>query len=112
LFIDVAFSSFALATMGFREENVVVIEVGSSTTRAVVGLNESMTPPQVRVATKIGVKRKRESSAPDNQNPAQPEYLFAEELEEGIKVKDPDLDVITPVVGGIITDWEAIEIFW
>jgi actin-related protein 9 len=97
--------------MGFRDENVVVIEVGSSTTRAVVGLNESMTPPQVRVVTKIGVKRKQESS-PDKPNPAQPQYLFAEELEEAIKAKDHDLDVISPVVGGIITDWEAIEIFW
>jgi actin-related protein 9 len=98
--------------MGFRDENVVVIEVGSLMTRAVVGLAESMTPPQVRVATKVGVKRKREPSSQDTSTPAQPEYLFAEDLEQAIMTKDPDLEVITPVVHGVITDWAAIETFW
>ena len=89
--------------MVFRDENVVIIEIGSLTTRAVVGLAESMTPPQVRVPTKIGVKRKRTEQA---------EYLFDEELEEAIKTMDPELEVIRPVVQGVIKDWDAIEIFW
>jgi actin-related protein 9 len=89
--------------MVFRDENVVIIEIGSLTTRAVVGLAESMTPPQVRVPTKIGVKRK----------PTEPaEYLFDEELEEAIKTHDPELEVIRPIVQGVIKDWDAIEIFW
>jgi actin-related protein 9 len=89
--------------MVFRDENVVVIEIGSLTTRAVLGLAESMTPPQVRVPTKIGIKRKRNEQA---------EYLFDEELEEAIKTKDPELEVIRPIVQGVIADWDAIEIFW
>jgi actin-related protein 9 len=93
--------------MGFREDNVVVIEVGSLTTRAVVGLAESMTPPQVRVPTKIGVKRVSQG------NPRQrPQYLFDEELEDAIRAKDPDMTVIQPIVKGVVRDWEAIEIFW
>jgi actin-related protein 9 len=96
--------------MVFRDENVVIIEIGSLTTRAVVGLAESMTPPQVRVATKIGVKRKRNSLQIESHQPA--EYLFDEELEEAITVKDPDLEVIRPLVQGIIKDWDAMEIFW
>ena len=95
--------------MVFRDDNVVIIEVGSLTTRAVVGLAESMTPPQVRVPTKIGVKRKRNSPAPQ---PQQLEYLFDEELEEAIKSKDPEVEIIRPVVKGVIKDWDAIEIFW
>ena len=89
--------------MVFRDENVVIIEIGSLTTRAVVGLAESMTPPQVRVLTKIGVKGKGTTQA---------EYLFDEELEEAIKTKDPELEVIRPIVQGVIQDWDAIEIFW
>src|SRR5271170_3436435 len=90
--------------MVFREDNVVVIEVGSLTTRAVVGLVESMTPPQVRVPTKIGVKRASRAQ--------QPQYLFDEELEDAIRAKDPELTVIQPIVKGVVRDWEAIEIFW
>jgi actin-related protein 9 len=91
--------------MGFREDNVVVIEVGSFTTRAVVGLAESMTPPQVRVQTKVGVKRKQNEDE-------SPQYLFGEELEAAISAKDPELEVINPIVRGVIVDWDAIEIFW
>jgi len=97
--------------MVFRDDNVVVIEIGSLTTRAVVGLAESMTPPSVRVPTKIGVKRKRTSST-QNGHSQQPEYLFAQQLEEAIQAKDPEVEVIRPVVGGEIKDWDAIEIFW
>jgi len=93
--------------MGFREDNVIVIDTGSLMTRAVVGLAESMTPPQVRVPTKVGIKR---GKADDAQQP--PQYLFAEELEDAILRKDPDLEVVQPVTAGVITDWEAIEIFW
>jgi actin-related protein 9 len=88
--------------MVFRDDNVVVIEIGSLTTRAVVGLAESMTPPQVLVPTRIG-KRKRDSS--------QPQYLFDEELEQAIKAKDAEVEVISPIVKGLVVDWEAIEIF-
>jgi len=95
--------------MVFRDDNMVIIEIGSLTTRAVVGLAESMTPPQVRVATKIGIKRKGNSPTPQ---PQRPEYLFDEELEEAIKANDPELEVIRPVVQGVIKDWNAIEIFW
>jgi len=95
--------------MVFRDDNIVVIELGSLTTRAVVGLAESMTPPQVRVTTKIGVKRKRNGTEKEH---SQSDYLFDEELETAIKQKDADLEVIRPVVGGAIVDWDAIEIFW
>jgi len=89
--------------MVFRDDNVVIIEIGSLTTRAVVGLAESMTPPQVRVPTKIGVKRKLTEQAT---------YLFDKELEAAIESKDPELEVINPIVQGVIGDWDAIEIFW
>jgi actin-related protein 9 len=88
--------------MGFRDDNVVVIEIGSATTRAVVGLAESMTPPQVRVATKIG-KRKLDS--------LQSQYVFDEELEQAIMARDPGVQVISPIVKGVVVDWDAIEIF-
>jgi actin-related protein 9 len=94
--------------MVFRDENIIVIEVGSLTTRAVIGLAESMTPPQVRVATKIGIKR----GPPQNGQPQQSEYMFGDDLEEAIKRKDPNLEVIQPIVQGLIRDWDAIEIFW
>lgn len=95
--------------MVFRDDNVVVIEVGSWVTRAVVGLAESMTPPQIRVPTKVGIKRKRSQGADKEERP---EYLFDNELEEAIERKDPDLEVIRPIVKGAIKDWEAVEIFW
>ena len=90
--------------MVFRDENFVVIDVGSLTTRAVVGLAESMTLPTIRVATKVGVRRTPEQS--------QPEYLFDQELEDAIQKKEADLEVKMPIVQGLIKDWEAIEIFW
>ena len=89
--------------MVFRDDNVVIIEIGSLTTRAAIGLAESMTPPQIRVPTKIGVKRKLTEQA---------KYIFDEELEKAIKSKDPELEVINPIVQGVIEDWDAIEIFW
>jgi actin-related protein 9 len=92
--------------MGFRDDNVVVIEIGSLTTRAVVGLAESMTPPQVRVSTRIG-KRKRDAPPPQPQ-----QYLFDEDLEQAIKAKDSEeVDVISPIVKGRVVDWDALEIF-
>jgi actin-related protein 9 len=88
--------------MGFRDDNVVVIEIGSATTRAVVGLAESMTPPQVRVSTRIGKR---------NLDSLQSQYLFDEELEQAIKAKDSGVELISPIVKGLIVDWDAIEIF-
>ena len=91
--------------MGFRDDNVVVIEVGSFMTRAIVGLAESMTPPQVREQTRIGVKRKQSETGST-------QYLFGEELEAAISAKDPGLELIFPIVRGVIVDWDAIQIFW
>jgi len=89
--------------MVFRDDNVVVIETGSLITRALVGLAESMTPPQVRVPTKVGVKKSGSAS---------PEYLFGDDLEEAIRQKDQDVEAIQPIVQGVIKHWDAIEIFW
>jgi len=96
--------------MVFRDDNVVIIEIGSLITRAIVGLAESMTPPQVRVPTKIGIKRKERGE--NQEGPPLAEYLFDAELEQAIESKDPNLEVIRPIVGGVIKDWDAIEIFW
>ena len=93
--------------MVFREDNVIVIEVGSLTTRAVVGLAESMTPPQIRVPTKIGMKHPSQA-----QSQRGPQYLFDDDLEDAIKARDPELTVIQPIVKGMVNDWAAIEIFW
>jgi actin-related protein 9 len=98
--------------MVFRDDNVIVIEIGSSTTRAVIGLAESMTPPQVRVTTRIGVKRKHSSPTQNGQAQQPPQYLFDEELEEAIKNKDPELEIIRPIAGGVVNDWDALEVFW
>ena len=97
--------------MVFRDDNVVIIEIGSLITRAVVGLAESMTPPQVRVPTKVGIKR-RPTNGETQEKPQSVDYLFDADLEEAITSKDPDLEVIRPIVGGVIKDWDAIEIFW
>ena len=92
--------------MGFRDDNVIVIDTGSWMTRAVVGLAESMTPPEIRVPTQLGIIEKKDEEI------SQQQYLFDTELEEAIKRKEPDLKVIRPIVGGMINDWDAIEIFW
>ena len=102
---------FFFGAMGFREDNVVVIEIGSLTTRAVVGLAESMTPPQVRVATRIGIKRSQSSSMQDVEPKAQPEYLFGDELEEALQRKDQGVEVVWPIVKGTVQDWDAMETF-
>lgn len=96
--------------MLFKDENIIVIELGSFTTRAVIGLSESMTPPTIRVLTRIGVKRPSNTSMNDVK--PKPEYLFGDELEEAVQSKDPAIEVIWPVVKGVVTDWEAMEIFW
>jgi actin-related protein 9 len=90
--------------MVFRDDNVVVIEMGSLLTRAVVGLAESMTPPQVRVHTRIGKKHNPEGG--------KTEYVFGEELDEAVATNDGGVQVIYPVVQGRIADWDAVEIFW
>jgi len=92
------------STMVFRDDNVVVIEMGSLLTRAVVGLAESMTPPQVRVNTRIGKKH--------NAGGSKAEYVFGEELDEAVAKNDSGVQVVYPVVQGRIADWEAVEIFW
>jgi actin-related protein 9 len=91
--------------MGFRDDTVIVIDTGSLTTRAILGLAESMTPPQVRVPTKVGVIK----PSGDEQ---QTQYLFDEELEQAETQKVPGLEIIRPVVAGKIADWDVIEIFW
>jgi actin-related protein len=90
--------------MPFRDDNVIVIEIGSLTTRAIIGLAESMTPPQYRVDTRVGRIKNTENDPP--------QYLFDEDLTQAIKRQEPGLEVISPIVGGQIVDWEAIEIFW
>jgi actin-related protein 9 len=97
--------------MVFRDENIVVIELGSLTTRAVVGLAESMIPPSVRVSTKIGLRRPQSSAMQDVDSKPQLDYIFGDELEEAIERKEPDLEVIMPVIKGVVKDWEAFEIF-
>ena len=92
--------------MVFRDDNVVVIEVGSLLTRAIVGLDESMTPPQVRVHTRIGIQRK------GDEGKATAEYLFGDELDEAVAKNDVGVQVIYPVAQGRIADWDAVEIFW
>ncbi|EPX73882.1 SWI/SNF and RSC complex subunit Arp9 [Schizosaccharomyces octosporus yFS286] len=56
----------------FRDDHIIVIQVGSLYHRAVLGLGESIGPPTVRVRTRVGKNE-------------QGEYIFGNQQEEGIK---------------------------
>ncbi|EPY51535.1 SWI/SNF and RSC complex subunit Arp9 [Schizosaccharomyces cryophilus OY26] len=56
----------------FRDDHIIVIQVGSLYHRAVLGLAESLGPPTIRVRTRVGKNEKGE-------------YMFSNKKENGLK---------------------------
>ncbi|KAJ1823482.1 hypothetical protein LPJ73_009395, partial [Coemansia sp. RSA 2703] len=54
--------------VGFREENSVVIELGSYTTRALRDITDINTRPSVQVRTRAGILKPEETEKPGAAN--------------------------------------------
>lgn len=71
----------------FRDERIAIIDVGSSEIRSVVGLSESLTPPQYRLEARVSFDSNGKYNAGDD-------FVSEDEL-------------IWPIQKGIVKDWNA-----
>ena len=86
--------------MPFRDELVIVIEVGSYEHRALQGLAESLGPPRLRVSSTVIY-----DSTAD-------EYYCGEDAHDVAQNETRTLQSIDTIVGGEVRDWAALIALW
>ncbi|QSL65318.1 hypothetical protein MERGE_002628 [Pneumocystis wakefieldiae] len=93
----------------FRDENIIVIHVGSYRTRAILGLYESLTPPTVKILTRVGIRRGLNNGAGEKNS--EENYLVGEDLDQAL-VSNKDIEIIWPIKQGVVKNWKALEAIW
>lgn len=88
--------------MGPREDRIVILTTGSRTTRAGHGIHELLQKPSVQVSTRAA---RRINGHGEN------EWIVGEELDEMIQTHQ-EVDVIYPIRGGKVRDWDALLAVW
>lgn len=93
--------------MPFRDDHIICIEIGSHTTRSILGLSESLTPPKLRTRTRVGYRHTTET------------YICGADLEATTDESDSaasgvndELLFIDPIVAGEVKDWTALTAFF
>ncbi|UZJ55240.1 hypothetical protein CBS101457_004560 [Exobasidium rhododendri] len=89
--------------MAPREDRIVILTTGSRTTRAGHGIHELLQQPTVQISTRAA--RRAGSVQGDN------EWIVGEEL-DGMIERHEAVDVIYPIRGGKIRDWQALLAVW
>jgi hypothetical protein len=90
--------------MAPREDRIVILTTGSRTTRAGHGIHELLQQPSVKISTRAA---KRTS----NGHAGEGDWIVGEELDGMIERHEP-VDVVYPVRGGKIRDWDALLAIW
>ncbi|KTW25652.1 hypothetical protein T552_03512 [Pneumocystis carinii B80] len=93
----------------FRDENIIVIHIGSYRTRAILGLSESLTPPTVKILTRVGIRRGQNNGVTGENT--EEKYLVGAELCEAL-ISDRNIEIIWPIKRGIVKNWKALEAIW
>ncbi|EMR10643.1 hypothetical protein PNEG_01343 [Pneumocystis murina B123] len=93
----------------FRDENIIVIHVGSYKTRAILGLSESLTPPTVKILTRVGIRKGLNNEIREKN--CQENYLVGADLDEAL-ISDKDIEIIWPIKQGVVKNWKALEAIW
>lgn len=93
----------------FRDENIIVIHIGSYKTRAILGLSESLTPPSIKIFTRVGVQKIVNHEIIDKKD--QDNYLVGSDLDEALS-SNKDIEIIWPIKRGIVKNWKALEAIW
>ncbi|KAG5440140.1 hypothetical protein PCANB_001709 [Pneumocystis canis] len=93
----------------FRDESIIVIHMGSYKTRAILGISESLTPPSIKLFTRVGIQKIRKDET-INENRKE-NYLVGTDLDKALEAKE-DIEIIWPIKQGIIKNWEALKAIW
>ncbi|KTW27205.1 uncharacterized protein T551_03199 [Pneumocystis jirovecii RU7] len=93
----------------FRDESIIVIHIGSYRTRAILGISESLTPPTIKIFTRVGIRKAENHETIDKNN--KKSYLVGLDLDKALEAKE-DVEVIWPIKQGIVKDWEALKAIW
>ncbi|BFZ56386.1 Actin-like protein arp9 [Savitreella phatthalungensis] len=87
--------------MPLRDEQAVVIEVGSHSHKAVKGLSEPLGPATLRIESRVAFR------AADNT------YICGKRDIEAAKADDVgELTFVEPIVAGEVVDWTALTALW
>lgn len=85
--------------MPFRDEQVIVIEVGSSEHRATCGLAESLAAPRLRISSTVAYDAETET------------YACGEDIAE-VSGGDAAPLLVDTIRGGEVQDWTALVALW
>lgn len=101
--------SMNIMCQGLFVNSKQVIHVGSYRTRAILGLYESLTPPTVKILTRVGIRRGLNNGAGEKNS--EENYLVGEDLDQAL-VSNKDIEIIWPIKQGVVKNWKALEAIW
>lgn len=90
----------SLIVRPYRDDLLIVIQAGSYNTLAIHGLSESLTPPSIRLKTRVAVHQ------------ITGHYVCGNECDEIIARSLKSYDVIYPIQSGVVEDWKALAALW
>jgi actin-related protein 9 len=90
-----------------REDRIIILTTGARWTRAVHGIYELFQRPYVQIPTRVGRRNNTSTSSTFDSN----EYIVGTELDDLI-ARHERIDVIYPIRGGKVKDWNALLAVW
>ncbi|MCO5585401.1 hypothetical protein L7F22_039334 [Adiantum nelumboides] len=90
-----------------REDRIIILTTGARWTRAVHGIYELFQRPYVQIPTRVGRRDNTSTSSTFDSN----EYIVGTELDDLI-ARHERIDVIYPIRGGKVKDWNALLAVW
>ncbi|OLL22598.1 SWI/SNF and RSC complexes subunit arp9 [Neolecta irregularis DAH-3] len=84
-----------MAPSSYRDDRLIVIQIGSQTTKVTNGLGESLAPPQFHIATVVG------------QVSGSSSFFIPSELTEA-----KSYALIRPIRRGFVENWDALIFLW
>lgn len=94
--------------MAPREDRIIILTTGARWTRAVHGIYELFQRPTVQIQTRVG---RRGNNTSTSSTIDSSEYVVGAELDDLI-AKHERIDVIYPIRGGKVKDWNALLAIW
>ncbi|EEB07764.1 SWI/SNF and RSC complex subunit Arp9 [Schizosaccharomyces japonicus yFS275] len=118
----------------FRDDHIIVIQVGSLYHKAVFGLAESLSPPKVHVRTRVGIKDNNEGYVFDEIHAVAPKPKNNEEL-DGVAANEKEKEdnepsfpayksdciiddwkplpnEVCPILRGRVVRWDILRVYW
>lgn len=102
-----------MSNIAFRDSSVVIIEIGRTSVRAILGLAELLKTPLIEIDARVGLRRSalEEGTSTTRSHAKVNDYLVGQQLDEALS-SGQDVVVFWPFKDGGINDYFEAEAIW